>query len=166
MTSRGGPVRRTALSKKELQRAGVLARVKAAELPVKDGAEVMRTSYRNAKRLWKRYQAGGAAGLKHGNAGRKSNRARPIKERQKILKLVREKYSGDEQTRFGPTLAAEHLSSEDQQEVHPETLRRWMLAEGLWTKARQRKQPRKRRERRAQFGELGPLDGRFHGWDQ
>src|SRR5215469_5691507 len=94
----------------------------------------MKVSYRQAKRLWKRYQAGRTAALKHGNAGRKSNHARPEKERKKILKLVREKYSGDETRRFGPTLAAEHLASEDQLQVHPETLRRWKLAEGVWSK--------------------------------
>src|SRR5215472_18666255 len=166
MTSEGGRLRRTALSKRELQRAGVLARVKAEELGVKDAAELMRLSYRQAKRLWKRYQAGGAAALKHGNAGRKSHRARPTKDRNKILRLVREKYSGDEKTRFGPTLAAEHLSREDQLEVHPETLRRWMLAEGLWSKARKRKAHRSRRERRAHFGELVQMDGSFHEWYQ
>ena len=157
---------RTALSKRELQKAGVLARVKAGELRLTKAAEVMRISYRQAKRLWKRYQTGGAAALKHGNAGRKSNRARPAKERHKILKLVRKKYSGEEQTRFGPTLAAEHLASEDQLEVHPETLRRWMLAEGLWSKVRKRKPHRKRRERKAHFGELVQLDGSFHDWYQ
>jgi hypothetical protein len=140
--------------------------VKAGELRLKDAAVVMKVSYRQAKRLWKRYRAGGAAALKHGAAGRTSNRARPLKERNKILKRVREKYSGDEKTRFGPTLAAEHLASEDQLEVHPETLRRWMLAEGLWSKARKRKQHRKRRERRGHFGELVQLDGSFHDWYQ
>jgi hypothetical protein len=157
---------RTALSKRELQRGGVLARVKAGELRLKHGAELMRISYRQAKRLWKRYQTGGAEALKHGNAGRKSNRARAVKERHKILKRVREKYSGDEKKRFGPTLAAEHLAKEDQLEVHPETLRRWMLAEGLWSKARKRKAHRKRRERRAHFGELVQMDGSFHAWYQ
>ena len=157
-------MRRTALSKRELQRAGVLARVKAEELRLKDAAELMRISYRQAKRVWKRYQDGGAAGLKHGNAGRRSNRARPAKERTKILKLVREKYSGDDKRRFGPTLAAEHLGSEDKLEVHPETLRRWMLGEGLWSKARKRRPHRRRRERRAHFGELVQLDGSFHEW--
>jgi hypothetical protein len=154
------------LSKRELQRAGVLARVKAGELQLKHGAELMSVSYRQAKRLWKRYQGGGAGALKHGHAGRKSHRARSEKERQKILKRVREKYSGDEKTRFGPTLAAEHLAREDQQKVHPETLRRWMLAEGLWSKARKRKAHRSRRERRAHFGELVQLDGSFHEWYQ
>ena len=107
-----------------------MARVKAGELRVKDAAAVMRVSYRQAKRLWKRYQSGGTAALKHGNAGRNSHRAWPMKDRRKILKLVREKYSGDEKRRFGPTLATEHLASEDHLEVHPETLRRWMLRKG------------------------------------
>jgi transposase len=154
------------LSKKELKRGGILARVKSGELLLRNAAELMRTSYRNAKRLWKRYQSGGAGALKHGNAGRKSNRARPAKERRKILRIVREKYGGDEKSRFGPTLAAEHLASEDGVEIHPETLRRWMLAEGLWMKARKRKQHRKRRDRREHFGELVQLDGSFHDWYQ
>jgi len=144
----------------------VLARVKAGELGLKQAAEVTRISYRQAKRLWKRYQAGGAAALKPGNGGHRSHRARPVKERRKILKLVREKYSGDEHTRFGPTLAAEHLGREDQLQVHPETLRRWMLAEGLWSKVRKRKSHRQRRERRVHLGELVQLDGSFHDWYQ
>lgn len=149
------------MSKRELQRAGVLARVKAGELRLKDGAVLMRTSYRQAKRLWKRYQAGGGASLKHGNAGRVSNRARPVKERKKILDKVAGKYRG-----FGPTLACEHLASEDGLEVDPETLRRWMLAEGLWKKVRKRKEHRKRRDRKAHFGELVQMDGSFHDWYQ
>ncbi len=157
---------RTALSKREVQRGGVLGRVKAGDLQLKDAAALMKTSYRQAKRLWKKYRSGGTGALKHGNAGRKSNRACPAKERSKILRLVRKKYSGDQKTRFGPTLAAEHLASEDRLEVHPETLRRWMLAEGLWSKARKRKQHRKRRDRRAHFGELVQLDGSFHEWYQ
>src|SRR5260370_19642615 len=41
-----------------------------------------------------------------------------------------------------------------------------MLAEGLWSKARKRKQHRKRRQRRAHFGELVQLDGSLHDWYQ
>ena len=152
---------RTALSRRELERAGVLARVKCGDLRVKDGAELMGVSYRQGKRLWKRYRAGGAAALKHGNAGSRSHRARPAKQRQKILKRVREKYGG-----FGPTLAAEHLGSEDQLQVHPETLRRWMLEEGLWKRARKAQPHRQRRDRRAHFGELVQMDGSFHDWYQ
>jgi transposase len=149
------------LSKRELQRGGVLARVKAGELRVKDAAELMRVSYRQAKRLWKRYRAGGTASLKHGSAGRLSNRRFPEKQRNKILRKVKEKYAG-----FGPTLASEHLATEDQLQAHPETLRRWMLEAGLWKRVRRRKQHRKRRERKAHFGELVQMDGSFHDWYQ
>jgi len=161
MTSEGGRVGRTALSRKELQRGGVLGRVKSGELRVRDAAELMRVSYRQAKRMWKRYRSGGTASLKHGNAGRASNRKRAEKERKKILRKVEEKYDG-----FGPTLASEHLASEDQLQVHPETLRRWMQEAGLWKRMRKRKQHRQRRERRAHFGELVQLDGSFHDWYQ
>ena len=152
---------RTALSKRELSRSGILARVKGKDIRLKDAAVLMGVSERQGKRLWKSYRTGGAASLKHGNAGRVSNHARPAQERKKILRKVEEKYSG-----FGPTLAAEHLWSEDGVEVHPETLRRWMLSTGQWVKARKRKQHRKRRERRAHFGELVQMDGSFHEWYQ
>jgi transposase len=144
----------------------VLARVQKGELRVTEAAEQMKTSYRNAKRLWKRYEEGGAEGLQHGNAGRTSNRARSEKERKKILRLVGEKYSGEEGSRFGPTLAAEHLLSEDGLKIHPETLRRWMLSEGLWSRVRKHAEHRQRRERKEHFGELVQMDGTFHDWYQ
>jgi len=58
MTSKGGRVERTGLSRRELERVGVLARVKAGGLLVKDAAVLMGVSYRQAKRLWSRYRAG------------------------------------------------------------------------------------------------------------
>ena len=81
-----------------------------------------------------------------------------------MLALVREKYSGGVDERFGPTLAAEHLASEDGLTVDHETLRRWMLAAGLWSRARKRSPHRRRRERKAHFGELVQMDGSFHPW--
>ena len=41
-----------------------------------------------------------------------------------------------------------------------------MLAEGLWSPVRKLQQHRKRRDRRAHFGELVQLDGSFHDWYQ
>jgi hypothetical protein len=66
--------------------------------------------------------------------------------------------------RFGPTLAAEHLESEDGLVIDAETLRRWMLAEGLWSRERKRKPYRQRRERKAHFGEMVQMDGSFERW--
>lgn len=155
---------RIGMSQKELRRVEVLARVKSKELKVLDAASVMRVSYRQGKRLWKRYREEGAPGLKHGNAGRASARAKPERFRRRVLQLVREKYGGAEGERFGPTLAAEHLAREDGMRIDAETLRRWMLAAGLWSRQRQRKAYRQRRERRRHFGELVQMDGSFHDW--
>ena len=152
------------MSKRELARVGVLARVKSKDLRVVDGAVLMRLSYRQTKRLWKRYQEEGAAGLKHRSAGRRSKRAYPEKFRGQVLRRVREKYGGAVGERFGPTLAAEHLASEDHLPIDAETLRRWMLAEGLWSRERRRKRHRRRRERKEHFGEMVQMDGSFHPW--
>jgi hypothetical protein len=78
--------------------------------------------------------------------------------------LVREKYGGPVGERFGPTLAAEHLASEDGLQLDAETLRRWMPAEGLWSRERKRRAHRRRRERKEHFGELVQMDGSFHAW--
>ena len=136
------------MSERELGRAEVLARVKRRELRVVDAAVLMGVGYRQGKRLWKRYREEGAKGLKHRSAGRRSNRAYAQEFRQRVLRLVREKYGGPVGERFGPTLAAEHLAAEDGQEVEAETLRRWMLEEGLWSRERRRRQHRRRRERK------------------
>ena len=152
------------MSERELKRAAVLAQVKSGAWTIVEGAERMEISYRQAKRLWKRYQRKGAAGLAHVSAGRTSNRAKPKKVRRKVVRLIRQKYSGEVGMRFGPTLAAEHLASEDQIELSVTTVRQWMLAEGLWSRARKARQHRKRRERREHFGELVQLDGSFHEW--
>jgi len=152
------------MSRGELRRVEVLSRVKEGGLKLVDGAELMRVSYRQAKRLWKRYGEEGPEGLRHRSAGQESNRAKPKKFREKVLRLVRKKYGGDPGKRFGPTLAAEHLEADDGLAVNAETLRLWMLAEGLWSRQRRRKQHRQRRERKEHFGELVQLDGSFHAW--
>ncbi len=155
---------RIEMSEKELRRVEVMARVKRRDLKVVDAASLVKVSYRQAKRLWKRYREEGAAGLQHRSAGRRSHRGHDEKFRQQVLRRVREKYSGAVGERFGPTLAAEHLKSEDQLAVHAETLRRWMLAEGLWSRERKRRRHLRRRERKEHFGEMVQLDGSFHAW--
>ncbi len=152
------------MSEREMLRATVLAQVKSEAWTLVEAAERMEVSYRQAKRLWKSYQSNGAVGLVHGNAGRSSNRAKPKKVRTKVMRLIRQKYSGEVGQRFGPTLAAEHLESEDSIQLAVTTVRRWMLAEGLWSRERKVRQHRQRRERREHFGELVQMDGSFHEW--
>ena len=155
---------RTWMSQKEMGRVGVLSRVAGEKLKLVEAAELLGLSYRQAKRLWKRYREQGPEGLQHGNTGRPSNRAKPRKFRQRVLGLVRRHYGGEPGERFGPTLAAEQLEKDHGVKMDAETLRRWMLAEGLWGRARKRKPYRKRRQRKEHFGELVQMDGSFEAW--
>jgi transposase len=152
------------MSTRELERVEVMGRVAKEELKLMDAAAILQLSYRQVKRLWRRYRQKGSQGLQHGNVGRVSNRSKPAKFRRRVLSLIRKKYSGSEEERFGPTLAAEHLAEEDGITIDHETLRGWMLAEGLWSRQRKRKKHCQRRERKPHFGELVQLDGSFHDW--
>src|SRR6266404_5614036 len=152
------------MSTRELERVEVMGRVAKEEVKLMDAAAILQLSYRQVKRLWRRYRQKGSQGLQHGNVGRVSNRSKPTKFRRRVLSLIQQKYSGSEEERFGPTLAAEHLAEEDGIAIDHETLRGWMLAEGLWSRQRKRKKHCQRRERKAHFGELVQLDGSFHDW--
>lgn len=152
------------MSGRELERVEVMGRVASGELRLQHAAEMLGLSYRQSKRVWQRYRERGGEGLKHGNAGRESNRGKPKKLRRRVLSIIQRKYSGSEGERFGPTLAAEHLAEEDDLVLDHETLRRWMLEAGLWSRRRRRKKHCQRRERKPHFGELVQLDGSFHDW--
>lgn len=152
------------MSKSEVRRAGVLARVEAGELLLVEAAEILDLSYRQCKRIYRRYREEGESGLVHRNAGQRSHHAKSKQLRKRMLDLVRKHYSGPVGERFGPTLAAEHLSEEHGIQIDSETLRRWMLSEGLWSRERRRKAYRKRRARRSHFGELVQMDGSFEDW--
>jgi transposase len=112
------------MSSRELERVEVMGRVASGVLKLVHAAEILELSYRQTKRLWRRYRKKGAEGLKHGHAGQTSNRGKPQKLRRRVLQLIQKKYSGTEAERFGPTLAAEHLAEEDGMVVDHETLRR------------------------------------------
>jgi hypothetical protein len=152
----------------EFRRGAVLRRVEAGELTIKDATPLLGVSYRQAKRIFKRYCAEGSKGLVHRNAGRTSNRAIPTEYREHVLAIVRQHYSGSAERgpgqRLGPTLVAEHLWSDHGLLIPVSTLSRWMRSEDLWGTVRKSKSRHKRRERKAHFGELVQLDGSFHDW--
>src|SRR4051794_29151040 len=152
------------MSVRELKRHEVMGRVSRNEIGLQDAAALMEVSYRQAKRIWRRYRQEGGPGVVHRSAGRPSSRSKSKEVRERALALIREKYSGEVGKRFGPTLAAEHLNSDDGLKLHPETLRRWMLEAGLWSRERKPRTHRKRREGKQHFGELVQLDGSQHAW--
>lgn len=112
------------MNERETRKAGVLDRVKSEELTQTEAAEILGLSYRQTKRLYRRFLKLGADGLVHGHVGKRSNHAKAARFRRRVLALVRKHYSGDPGERFGPTLASEHLAEDQGVEVDAETLRR------------------------------------------
>src|SRR2546425_5565261 len=135
-----------------------MGRVKAHSLRLREAAELLGLSYRQSKRIWARYRAGGAKALQHGNCGRVSNRAYTAKYRAAVLTQVKARYED-----FGPTLAAEHLASDDGLDVHAETLRRWMKQAGLWQRQRRRKPDWQRRGGEGRLWGVWRVEGAVFG---
>jgi len=146
------------MSGKERKRLTVMTACQAGELTLAEGAEVMKVSYRQAKRIWKRYRKKGDAGLVHRARGRTGTRRVAPLERRRVIGRYRQRYAD-----FGPTLAAEYLAK-DGLEVDHETLRRWLLEEGLWQISRGRQKHRQWRERKPCLGQMVQMDGSHHDW--
>ena len=146
------------MSQKERTRLGVMQQVKAKAMTLVAAAEVLGVCYRQAKRIWKRYQKQGDKGLVHQGRGRRGNRAKAARFKQRVLARYKKRYEG-----FGPTLACEHLV-EDGLKVDHETLRRWLLESGDWIIQRRRQKHRQWRERKPCFGQLVQMDGSEHDW--
>ena len=137
----------------------ILSRVVEGSLPVAQAAALLGISERQAWRLKRRYASGGDAGLMHKLRGRRSNHKTDQATRDAVLKIYRSQYAG-----FGPTLACEYLAADDGWEVSPDTLGRWLRAEGLFEPRRRRSKHRLRRPRRSCLGELVQMDGSWHDW--
>ena len=148
-----------AMSQKERVRLVMMSRVEKKSMTIREAATVLGISYRQGRRIYRRYVSEGDKGLIHRNRGRPSNRRKTCELREAVLALYREHYWD-----FGPTLAAEKLEEVHRYEVDHETLRRWLLAAGLWKRRRERPKHREWRERKAHFGELVQLDGSHHKW--
>ncbi|HUS15689.1 MAG TPA: helix-turn-helix domain-containing protein, partial [Chloroflexia bacterium] len=116
------------MSKREFDRLEVLLDVQSGRLRVADACTLAGLSRRQVFRLLQGLRDGGAASLVSKRRGRRSNRQMPDGVRQLALTLVRERY-GD----FGPTLAAEKLAELHGCKLSRETLRQWMIADGIWT---------------------------------
>jgi transposase len=147
------------MSSEERRRLVELGLVARGEQSLSVAAQRIGVSYRQAKRLWRRYRCEGDAGLVHRSRGRPSNRRFPEAERERCLGLCRQELEG-----FGPTLAAELLAERWELEVDHETLRRWLSREGLWRVHSRRSRHRRWRPRKEHFGEMLQLDGSIHDW--
>lgn len=151
---------RIAMSQRERDRLKVLHGVKEGEYTQAKAAQLLGLTVRQVRRLQERLAERGDVGLVHRLRGRPSNRQLDAKLRQRVLRAYRQRYPD-----FGPTFACEKLA-EQGLPVSPATLRRWLLAEGLWQRQRRRDVHRQRRPRRTCFGELVQMDTSRHEWTE
>ena len=145
-------------SEDELEKLFVLQQVKGRVLSQIEGAERLNLSCRQVRRLLKRFDNEGPSGIKRRPSG--GNRSHSKDFKTSVISIVRNKYSD-----FGPTFASEKLSEEDDLKVNKETLRHWMIDEGLWKgKSRKSVSLHQTRQRRSRFGDLVQIDGSHHDW--
>lgn len=148
------------MSGKELERYALIKRVVSKELMQSFAATQLGLTVRQIKRLCAAYRTGGVSALLSKQRGRASNRQTNPVQRNLIMSLVREHYSD-----FGPQLASEYLQSQHGLVLSSETLRQWMIADGLWKpKIKRAKRIHPSRQRRACTGELIQIDGSPHAW--
>jgi hypothetical protein len=148
------------MSKQEFTRLDVLLRVQSGRLRVADACALIGLGRRQVFRLLRGFKQDGAATLLSKRRGRPSNRRLPDEVRTLALSLVRERYPD-----FGPAFATEKLSEVHGCKVSRETLRGWMIADGLWVDRRHRlPSPHQPRRRRDCLGELVQIDGSEHAW--
>ena len=148
------------MSRKEVDRLEVIQAVAGKRLKQADAGRQLKLSVRQVKRLVGRYRGEGAAGLVSGHRGKRPNHVIADGVRQAVIAQLRE-HSAD----FGPTLAWEQRVEHHGHTLSVETLRQWMIADGLWQpKRRQRVRVHQRRPRRPCLGELVQIDGSPHAW--
>jgi transposase len=138
------------MSEGERLRKVILEGVRDGRVTLKTAALRLGVTYRQLRRIWKRFRDEGDPGLIHRGRGRPSNRSKPASLRHRAIHRYRERYEG-----FGPTLACEKLEEEGLVLDH-ETLRRWLIEERLWAGPKARTRHRAYRELQ--------LDGSQHRW--
>ena len=115
------------MSKRELTRIDILARLESGRLTPGAAVALLRVSERQVYRLRRRFRDGGPAGMADRRRGKPSNNRLPDVLRDHAVALVREHYAD-----CGPTLAAEKLEDRHDLRVSRETLRSWMIQAGVW----------------------------------
>lgn len=148
------------MSKKQWKRLDVVERAGRGKLTMGEAAMVLGLSERQVRRLCRAFEAGGRAGLLHGNLGvRPSNRVTED-VRAKIVSLMTKKYAGFNDQHF-----TEKLREDEHIVLGRQTVRRILRDAGI-SPVRKRR-PRRhhgRRPRKAQAGMMLLWDGSLHDW--
>ena len=123
-----------------------------------EAGRLLSLSVRQVHRVQRRLESKGDIGVAHRLRGKPSNARLASSVRTKALGMYRRELSG-----FHPRHAWEKLT-EAGLELSARTLHLWLVAEGLWKPVRKVEKHRRRRERKACFGEMVQADASEHDW--
>lgn len=147
------------MRQEEIKRLHIINKVLEGLLNEAEATQIIGLSRRQVRRLIKRVREEGDNGVIHRLRGRVSNRKVPDEIRDRVIELYKMEYSG-----FGPTLAAEKLLERDDIKISEETLRKWLIGEGIRYPRRKKRPHRRWRERKHYFGQMVQMDGSHHDW--
>jgi hypothetical protein len=149
------------MSTKEAQRFGVMQQIDKKVLTLREASYELGLSLSQMKRVRKRYRLEGPEGLISKHLGKVSPNRTDPKIKSEIMDILRyEDYEG-----FGPTFARDKIEERHGHCLSSETIRKWMLKDGLWIpKKKKKSKVYQRRQRRGRFGDLIQGDGSRHAW--
>ncbi len=145
---------------RDTRRIAILDKLKEKSIKQAAAAQALGVSVRQVRRLLRRYKDEGASGVIHKLRGVPGNHQADERILDQALDTIRSRYSD-----FSMTMAHEKLVAYNAFPYSRETLRRAMIATGLWSPKRQKKLViHQIRMRRAMEGELVQIDGSPHDW--
>jgi hypothetical protein len=144
---------------KELKRLKIIHESIEKHITQKTAASIIGITERQVRRIVRAVREEGDKGIIHKSRGRASNRRIPEKIKDRIVKLYKKTYHD-----FGPTLASEKLLEINDIKISDESLRKWLIEDGIWRRRRKRLGHKQWRQRKACFGEMVQMDGSHHDW--
>ena len=147
-----------AMSRCERDVLKVMSLVLECKRTQEEAGRLLSLSVRQVRRVQRRLESKGDIGVAHRLRGKPSNARLASSVRTKALGMYRRELSG-----FHPRHAWEKLT-EAGLELSARTLHLWLVAEGLWKPVRKVEKHRRRRERKACFGEMVQADASVHDW--
>lgn len=121
---------------KEIEKLIALRQIQQGILSLGGASHQLGISYRQIRRIWKRYCEQGQSGLVHGNCGKPSNHAYSTQFKESILEKYRQLGIELSPSQFSELLNEQGVS------VDHETCRRWLIEGKYWlAKSRKAKQP-------------------------
>ena len=142
------------------KRLDTVRKIERGELTTKEAGKVLGLSPRQVRRLRRRVEKKGAAGMVHGNEGKPSKLRTAASVAKRVVALAKGKYRG-----FNDQHLQEKLLEVEGIELSRSTVRR-LLRKAAVTAVRKRRPPRhrRRRDRKPQAGMMVLWDGSRHAW--